>query len=436
MRTGYIRSLLVGFIVLLGLISCKTPNSAQPGSAVFDGSAPGAATTAVGESSDELCNKFGGEIVDGECICADGTAKKDIKNANHCSAWVKKTFPDCYNKGGMPKSFGGGEQLCVCPHGEELDKNADSCYDMFKKRFPDCGKKGGIVLADDSTCRCLHGRSALKLSGNCEADFQKNEERCSAKRGVLEKGSACRCRDGSIVDNDEKSKCAEPWFFYKDQTIITASADGAAGSADTAKIENIKDDKKDDGKKVEDKKDDGKKVEDKKDDTKNENKPSTQDASNKKAATCSCQHYLDHCIIYKPGDKNAIKWLKTTADKCTRNLCYKNFSDIIFEPKSDKDGAGGCDGSWDYKATLEATAEKKEEAKVDIEKYCVCKKLRGTSPVGCGLFLPGKTQPNTYANTHTACTPEDCVNLFGDSYTIKTHCYDSTTKKFLWRHQD
>lgn len=416
-----IRFFLIGILSLFALISCKTTNKLSQESKVYDGSAPTTNPASVGESSDEQCNKFGGELVDGECVCADGTAKKNIKDAAHCAAWVKKKYPDCYGKGGMPKSFGGGDQLCVCPHGEELAKGAGTCYDMFKKRFPDCAEKGGIVLADDSTCRCLHGASALKLTGTCEADFQKAEERCSSKRGVLEKGSACKCRDGSIVDNDEKSTCAEPWFFYKDQSVTTAAADTKTNTqTDPLKKD---DEKKDDTVKADDKPADA---------TTTANTPA------KKETTCTCEYYKDHCIIHKPGDQVAIKWLKTTADKCTRNLCYKNFSDVIFEAKVAKKGAGGCDGSWDYKAPIQgvAAAEKKEDVKVDIAKYCVCKKLRTTNPVGCGLFLPGKTQPNTYANTSSSCSPEDCVSIFGDSYTIKTHCYDSPTKKFLWRHQD
>ena len=444
MRTGNFRLFLIGFLFLFAAISCKTPNTVNQGSSVYDGSAPGTIDTKVGESTDEQCNKFGGEIVDGQCTCADGTAKKNIKDAAHCSAWVKKAYPDCYNKGGMPKSFGGGEQLCVCPHGEELAKGSDTCFDMFKKRFPDCAKKGGIVLADDSTCRCLHGPSALKLTGTCEDDFQKTEERCATKRGVLEKGSACKCRDGSIVDNNEKSTCSEPWFFYKNQSI-TASTDGATNTNTSTSTDSTKkdDDKKDDNKKDDSKKDDvvkddANKNQAGKDDKKDSS--ATADSSNKKPATCTCQHFQDHCIIFKSGDKSAIKWIKTTADKCTRNLCYKNFSDIIFEKKTEVEGKGGCDGSWDYKATLpsaNAAAGKKDtSATADIAKYCVCKKLRDTNPVGCGLFLPGKTQPNTYANDAESCKPESCVSLFGDSYTIKTHCYDSTTKKFLWRHQD
>ena len=422
MRTGNIRYFFIGMISLFAAISCKTPNNVNQESSVYDGSAPGTVDTKVGESTDEQCNKFGGELVDGECTCADGTAKKNIKDAAHCSAWVKKAYPDCYSKGGMPKSFGGSQQLCVCPHGEELAKGSGTCYDMFKKRFPDCGKKGGIVLADDSTCRCLHGPSALKLDGTCEDDFLKTEDRCASKHGVLEKGSACKCRDGSIVDNDEKSTCAEPWFFYKNQSVTTATADNTTNTDTTNKEEDKKD-------------------ETAKEDTKNDTTATAEDTATKKeAATCTCQHYLNNCVIYKPGDKNAIKWLKTTADKCTRNLCYKNFSDVIFEKKIAGDGKGGCDGSWDYKATLEpvaAAADKKEAtAAIDISKYCVCKKLRTTNPVGCGLFLPGRTQPNTYANTSGSCTPEDCVAIFGNSYTIKTHCYDAPTKKFLWHHKD
>jgi hypothetical protein len=266
----------------------------------------------------------------------------------------------------------------------------------------------------------------LKLDGTCEDDFQKAEERCASKRGVLEKGSACKCRDGSIVDNDEKSICAEPWFFYKSQSTANVSTDTTTITDTSKKNEGKNDDAEKDENAEEDNKNDASTTATGKDDTK------------KEGATCTCQHYLNNCVIYKPGDKNAIKWIKTTADKCTRNLCYKNFSDIIFETKNAEDGKGGCDGSWDYKATIQqAGAEKKEEAAaVDINKYCVCKKLRNTNPVGCGLFLPGSEQPTTYANNIGSCTPENCVQIFGNSYTIKTHCYDASTRKFLWHHQD
>src|SRR5690606_31441839 len=157
--------------------------------------------------------RFGGEMIQGACICADGTPKERIKGAAHCAAWIKSQYPDCYAKGGMPKAFGGGEQLCVCPHGEALEGGRQTCFDLFKERYPECGRKGGIVLANDSICRCLHGKPALGLSGTCEDDFTRENERCADKFGVTSEGSACRCRDGSIVDTDEKAKCSEPWFF-------------------------------------------------------------------------------------------------------------------------------------------------------------------------------------------------------------------------------
>jgi hypothetical protein len=411
------------------IAGCKTPGGTMKTSSVYDGGAPTKVDTNVGESSDQQCSRFGGEMIDGECICADGTPKSKISGATHCSAWIKKKYPDCYAKGGMPKAYGKtSEALCVCSYGEALKSGSDSCYDQFKAKYADCGKKGGIVLADDSICRCLHGKPALKLSGTCEDDFEKENESCARKLGVTSQGSACRCRDGSIVDADEKATCGDPWFFYSKKSTASTAATGDSASGTSqgdgdSGTSNGTSSGTSSG-------------------TGNDNSTSDSGSGSqaRSDATCMCQHYKEHCIIFKPGDKSAIKWLKTTPDNCTRNACYKNFSDIIFEKKSAEDGKGGCDGSWDYKAAVakdgDTSAAPTDTAQTDISKYCICKKLRSSAPVGCGLFLPGKTKPNTYADTMSSCTPESCVSLFGDSYTLKTHCYDKDAKKYLWRHQD
>ena len=232
-----IRSLTCLLTLIMALFAgCKTPGGAMKTSSVYDGGAPTKVNADVGESSDEQCGRFGGEMIDGECICADGTPKSKISGATHCSAWIKKKYPDCYAKGGMPKAYGKtSEALCVCSYGEALKSGSDSCYDQFKAKYADCAEKGGIVLADDSICRCLHGKPALKLSGTCEDDFEKENESCARKLGVTSQGSACRCRDGRIVDADEKVTCGDPWFFYSKKatasTSTTPTGDSASGSA-------------------------------------------------------------------------------------------------------------------------------------------------------------------------------------------------------------
>lgn len=432
-------------LLLLGILplACKTPAPGRgTGSSLYDGGAPAEVTAKMAESPSEQCSKFGGEIIDNECICADGTPKSKISGVDHCSAWVKKKYPDCYAKGGMPKTFGeNGQQICVCPHGEALPKGASSCYDVFKEKYPDCAAKGGIVLADESVCKCLHGASALKLRGSCEDDFTKENELCAKKLGVTNEGSACRCRDGNIVDANENVVCAEPWFFYKKETVTAAIA---AASANAGKNPGASAASKDPGSSATSaspSKDGG---QDASAMSKTDGAASTASSASQQtrdAATCACTHYVEHCVMYKPGDKKAIKWVKTTAENCTKNFCYKNFSDVIFKDVSNEDGAGGCGGSWDYKAAVSSGEAPNAQASSnapsqDIGKYCICTKLRSSSPQGCGLFLPGKSQPNSYANTMTTCTPENCVSLFGNSYTLKTHCYDADSKKYLWRHQD
>ncbi len=135
----------------------------------------------------------GGEVVDGKCVCPDGTVQQS--RGDNAFACVK---PPLVCIEGIVR---GGQ--CFCPEGAERQQTGDNAYKCVTPPPPEIICDGGRVRRGE--CQCPDGTERRKTGDNAYRCVTPPPPQIICEGGRVRRGE-CRCPDGTERQQDRRQR--------------------------------------------------------------------------------------------------------------------------------------------------------------------------------------------------------------------------------------